>query len=77
MGRLAHRHGARLGGAKPRMLGCQAESNQSAIVAAGVKVVDMSGDFGLRDAAAYERYYGAKHPHPSCWDGFSSMACPS
>jgi N-acetyl-gamma-glutamyl-phosphate reductase len=35
-----------------------------AIVAAGVKVVDMSGDFRLRDAAAYERYYGAKHPHP-------------
>src|SRR5262252_9427826 len=35
-----------------------------AILAAGVKVVDMSGDFRLRDAAAYERYYGAKHPHP-------------
>ena len=33
-------------------------------VAAGVKVVDMSGDFRLRDAAAYERYYGATHPHP-------------
>ena len=24
----------------------------------------MSGDFRLRDAAAYEQYYGAKHPHP-------------
>ena len=24
----------------------------------------MSGDFRLRDAAAYERYYGARHPHP-------------
>src|SRR6476646_8534979 len=35
-----------------------------AILAAGAKVVDMSGDFRLRDAAAYERYYGAKHPHP-------------
>jgi N-acetyl-gamma-glutamyl-phosphate reductase len=34
------------------------------LLAAGVKVVDMSGDFRLRDAAAYERYYGAKHPHP-------------
>jgi len=34
------------------------------IVAAGVRVVDMSGDFRLRDAAAYERWYGAKHPHP-------------
>ncbi len=29
-----------------------------------VKVVDMSGDFRLRDAAAYERYYGQRHPHP-------------
>jgi N-acetyl-gamma-glutamyl-phosphate reductase len=35
-----------------------------AIVAAGVGVVDMSGDFRLRDATAYERYYGARHPHP-------------
>lgn len=29
-----------------------------------VKVVDMSGDFRLKDPAAYERYYGQKHPHP-------------
>jgi N-acetyl-gamma-glutamyl-phosphate/LysW-gamma-L-alpha-aminoadipyl-6-phosphate reductase len=29
-----------------------------------VKVVDMSGDFRLQDAAAYERYYGQRHPHP-------------
>jgi N-acetyl-gamma-glutamyl-phosphate reductase len=34
------------------------------LIAAGVKVVDMSGDFRLRDAAAYEKYYGVKHPHP-------------
>jgi N-acetyl-gamma-glutamyl-phosphate reductase len=34
------------------------------LIAAGVKIVDMSGDFRLRDAAVYERYYGAKHPHP-------------
>lgn len=34
------------------------------LLAAGVKIVDMSGDFRLRDAAAYEKYYGAKHPHP-------------
>src|SRR3954449_11187995 len=26
--------------------------------------VDMSGDFRLRDAASYEKHYGAKHPHP-------------
>jgi N-acetyl-gamma-glutamyl-phosphate reductase len=34
------------------------------VLASGAKVVDMSGDFRLRDAAAYQRYYGAKHPHP-------------
>ncbi|MBI3070531.1 MAG: N-acetyl-gamma-glutamyl-phosphate reductase [Deltaproteobacteria bacterium] len=34
------------------------------LLATCVKIVDMSGDFRLRDAAAYERYYGAKHPHP-------------
>ncbi|HEY7371287.1 MAG TPA: N-acetyl-gamma-glutamyl-phosphate reductase [Polyangia bacterium] len=41
-----------------------------AIVAAGVKVVDMSGDFRLRDAAAYQRWYGAKHPHPELLGSF-------
>jgi N-acetyl-gamma-glutamyl-phosphate/LysW-gamma-L-alpha-aminoadipyl-6-phosphate reductase len=30
----------------------------------GVKVVDMSGDFRLKDPTAYERYYGQRHPHP-------------
>jgi len=40
------------------------------ILAAGVKVVDMSGDFRLRDAAAYERYYGARHPHPEALGTF-------
>lgn len=34
------------------------------LVAAGVKIVDMSGDFRLRDATTYEKFYGAKHPHP-------------
>ncbi|HEX8910479.1 MAG TPA: N-acetyl-gamma-glutamyl-phosphate reductase [Anaeromyxobacteraceae bacterium] len=34
------------------------------LLATGARIVDMSGDFRLRDAAAYERYYGAKHPHP-------------
>jgi len=35
------------------------------LIEAGVKIVDMSGDFRLRDAAVYERFYGAKHPHPN------------
>jgi len=30
----------------------------------GARVVDLSGDFRLRDPAAYERYYGAAHPCP-------------
>ena len=35
-----------------------------AVLAAGAKVVDMSGDFRLRDAAAYARFYGVTHPRP-------------
>lgn len=38
--------------------------NAPAVLAAGAKVVDMSGDFRLRDAAAYARYYGSAHPRP-------------
>jgi N-acetyl-gamma-glutamyl-phosphate reductase len=34
------------------------------LIAAGVKIVDMSGDFRLRDLAAYEQFYASKHPHP-------------
>jgi len=32
------------------------------IIETGARIVDLSGDFRLRDQAAYERYYGAKHP---------------
>jgi len=34
------------------------------IIASGARIVDLSGDFRLTDAAAYEKYYGAKHPCP-------------
>src|SRR5512141_2646659 len=34
------------------------------LLATGARVVDMSGDFRLRDAASYARYYGQSHPHP-------------
>lgn len=30
----------------------------------GIRIVDMSGDFRLRDARAYQQYYGVEHPHP-------------
>jgi N-acetyl-gamma-glutamyl-phosphate reductase len=39
------------------------------IFATGARIVDLSGDFRLRDAASYERYYGAKHPCPEKLDG--------
>lgn len=32
------------------------------LIASGARVIDLSGDFRLRDAALYERYYHAKHP---------------
>jgi N-acetyl-gamma-glutamyl-phosphate reductase len=35
-----------------------------ALMASGAKVIDLSGDFRLRDAAVYKRYYGAEHPCP-------------
>src|SRR6187549_1529675 len=34
------------------------------LIALGVKIVDMSGDFRLRSAADYATFYGAAHPHP-------------
>jgi N-acetyl-gamma-glutamyl-phosphate reductase len=37
------------------------------LVARGVKVVDLSADFRLRDLAVYEDYYVA-HPHPELLD---------
>ena len=36
----------------------------------GIKIVDMSGDFRLRDATIYDRYYGAEHPHPELLSDF-------
>jgi N-acetyl-gamma-glutamyl-phosphate reductase len=33
-------------------------------MASGARVVDLSGDFRLRDAALYKRYYHADHPCP-------------
>jgi N-acetyl-gamma-glutamyl-phosphate/LysW-gamma-L-alpha-aminoadipyl-6-phosphate reductase len=34
------------------------------VLGTGARVIDLSGDFRLRDAAAYARYYGAAHPRP-------------
>lgn len=35
-----------------------------ALIESGARVVDLSGDFRLRDAALYKRYYHADHPCP-------------
>jgi N-acetyl-gamma-glutamyl-phosphate reductase len=34
------------------------------LIASGARIVDLSGDFRLRDAAIYKRYYQADHPCP-------------
>jgi N-acetyl-gamma-glutamyl-phosphate reductase len=36
----------------------------------GVRIIDLSGDFRLRSAASYERYYGGPHPHPALLGSF-------
>src|SRR5688572_9899482 len=40
------------------------------LVELGVKIVDMSGDFRLRDAATYQKFYGGAHPHPEMLGSF-------
>ncbi len=34
------------------------------ILSSGVKIVDLSGDFRLRDPAAYQKFYGVEHVSP-------------
>ncbi len=34
------------------------------LAAMKARVIDLSGDFRLRDAQAYARFYGGPHPHP-------------
>jgi N-acetyl-gamma-glutamyl-phosphate/LysW-gamma-L-alpha-aminoadipyl-6-phosphate reductase len=48
-----------------------------AILPSGVRIVDLSGDFRLRDPAAYERYYGLAHPIPQTLrDGLFAYGLP-
>jgi N-acetyl-gamma-glutamyl-phosphate reductase len=39
------------------------------LFASGARIVDLSGDFRLRSAADYKRWYGAEHPCPDKLDG--------
>jgi N-acetyl-gamma-glutamyl-phosphate reductase len=42
-----------------------------------VRIVDLSGDFRLRDPALYQRFYGAEHPSPkSLRDGLFVYGLP-
>jgi N-acetyl-gamma-glutamyl-phosphate reductase len=41
-----------------------AQTPVAAARAAGAKVIDLSADYRLRDAAAYERWYGHPHAYP-------------
>ncbi len=41
-----------------------------------VKVVDLSGDYRLRDAAAYAEFYGVTHPNPEHLDGRWTYGLP-
>lgn len=34
------------------------------LMGSGARIIDLSGDFRLKDADAYEKYYGARHPAP-------------
>lgn len=40
------------------------------ILETGARIVDLSGDFRLRDAAVYEKFYGAVHPAPALLGSF-------
>ncbi len=40
------------------------------------KVVDLSGDFRLKDEGAYAKYYGQPHPHPQHLDGRWTFGLP-
>ncbi|HEX8539423.1 MAG TPA: N-acetyl-gamma-glutamyl-phosphate reductase [Cystobacter sp.] len=47
------------------------------IINSGVRIVDLSGDFRLRDAAAYAKYYGVDHPAPQMLaDGVFTYGMP-
>jgi N-acetyl-gamma-glutamyl-phosphate reductase len=39
------------------------------LMATGARIIDLSGDFRLRSATAYKRFYGADHPCPEKLDG--------
>lgn len=47
-----------------------------ALMKSGARIVDLSGDFRLRDAAAYAKYYGGTHPCPEHLQGTFTYGLP-
>ncbi|TWT29992.1 N-acetyl-gamma-glutamyl-phosphate reductase [Blastopirellula retiformator] len=51
------------------IFGCLPHAASAAVVPSllerGLKVVDLSADYRLRDVAVYEKWYGEKHPDPA------------
>jgi len=45
------------------------------IINEGVRVIDLSGDYRLRDLDAYRRWYKREHPHPELI-GLAVYGCP-
>lgn len=43
------------------------------LLAAGKRVIDLSGDFRLHDAALYSRWYKFQHPHPELLGGRNAV----
>jgi N-acetyl-gamma-glutamyl-phosphate reductase len=43
----------------------QSMNMAAGLIEAGLKVIDLSGDFRLKDAAAYEKYYQQSHSQPA------------
>ncbi len=43
----------------------EAAEHGAALAARGIAVVDISADWRLKDAALYDEWYGAPHPHPA------------
>ena len=56
-----------IAGADFVMMGLPVAASLEVVAAAeqsGARIIDMSGAFRVPDAAAFERYYGSKHPRP-------------
>src|SRR3989338_2664897 len=68
--RTANPHRRRKVGALPHGAAMDAAPQ---LLAAGKRVIDLSGDFRLHDAALYPRWYAFQHPHPELLGGRNAV----